>query len=279
MNASARIDCRFLEHPAFSVFDQQVRARLAALTEFPAPGELRELTRGISCALTPWFDFAAQDDAELEAAGGFDRLIAQASRIPTRVASYHDLLGALVWLHFPALKTAIHRTQLAGSVWLRGPVENAATHLDESGVLVLSAEPALFESLAALQWREVFWDQRAELTQSSRFLGFGHGLLDSLREPHPRLMGKALFVRIRVEHLALSNSELRVLVDGALAKCLPAFLTEPACLQPLPVLGVPGWSAQQSGEFYQDTCYFRSQRARSRPPRAPAYIDLDEDCR
>ena len=45
---------------------------------------------------------------------------------------YHDLFGALIWLHFPLLKTAIHQAQLAIEGGRRGARENAATHLDES---------------------------------------------------------------------------------------------------------------------------------------------------
>ena len=265
---------RFLEHPALSILHETVRERLAALEHFPLPSELRELTRGVPRAIAPWFEFTPQQQAELDAAGGFDRFIAKTSRIPTRVGSHHDLLGALIWLHFPALKTAIHRAQLAAEPGVRRASENAATHLDESGVLALSSEPSVFERLAGLHWTRVLWDERAELRRTTRFLGFGHGLLDSLRDPHPKLMGKALFVRVRPEHLTLSTSELRVVVDAELAPRLSTFLVDPTRLQPLPVLGVPGWSAEQSRSFYEDTRYFRTTRQRERPAGAAAFIDL-----
>ncbi|HEX7451649.1 MAG TPA: hypothetical protein VF294_05165, partial [Polyangiaceae bacterium] len=62
---------RWLEHPAFSVFESKVRERLALFGRLPKPSELRGLAAGISSAMEPWFDFAPQDDARLEAAGGF----------------------------------------------------------------------------------------------------------------------------------------------------------------------------------------------------------------
>jgi hypothetical protein len=222
----------------------------------------------------PWFEFTPQTQPSLQDLGGFDRVIAETARIPTRAGSFHDLLGALIWLHFPALKTAIHRTQLAGAPRARNASENAATHFDESGVLVLSSEPAVFEQLAGLRWRDVFWEGRAELARSTRFIAFGHGLLDSLREAHPRLMGKALFAHVDAACLELGAAELRVFVDRALAPQLSTFLSEPARLHPLPVLGVPGWAPGQGHDFYDDAAYFRAARQRARSRIDVAWIEL-----
>jgi hypothetical protein len=264
----------FLSHPAFAVFEATVRARLAACARFPEPHELTQLARGIPNAIPPWFAFSAQDQRALSLAGGYDQAIAASSRIPTRLGSYHDLLGALVWLHFPASKTALHQIQLAAGPGARGPRENAATLCDESGVLVLSREPRVFESLAALNWVDAFWTRRAALTETTRFLGFGHGLLDALREPHLQLMGKALFVRVSHEQWNLSGAELRVILDAALAPRLSAFLSDPSRLAPLPVLGVPGWAPGQCLESYQDTSYFQTAHKRTRPARPPVWVDI-----
>ncbi|HEX3851735.1 MAG TPA: DUF3025 domain-containing protein [Polyangiaceae bacterium] len=272
-----KLDLRELEHPAFSVLESAVRERLAALGHFPEPSELRELALGIPTSVKPWFDFVPQDDARLAAAGGFDALIAESGLIPTRPGLHHDLLGALIWLHFPALKTAIHRAQMAGSVGPRGPSKNAATHLDESGVLVVSSDSSVFEALADLKWLEVFWQRRAALEQTTRFIAFGHGLLDSLREPHPKLMGKALFVRVAKARLELSAAQLRVFLDRNVAQRLASFLVEPARLQPLPVLGVPGWAAQQCEAFYGRAQYFRVARARPRAASVAAWLELGSD--
>jgi hypothetical protein len=275
MSSGPRVSAHHFDHPAFSVLEASVRARLLSLDHFPEPHELRGLARGLPSALSPWFDFVEQDRAELAAAGSFDRLLAKTNSVPTRSHSFHDLLGALIWLHFPALKTAIHHAQLASDPAARGPRENAATHLDESGVLVLSSESTFFEELAALEWTRVFWERRAELQQTTRFLVFGHGLLDALRDPHPRLMGMALFAHIPRDRLTLAASDFRLFIDAALASRLPAFLSEPALLAPLPVLGVPDWSPNQSRVYYQDERYFRTVRRRARAPRPARWLELD----
>lgn len=274
MSGAARFDAGFLERPAFAVFEPVVRARLAALAQFPAPDQLPVLSQGIPSAIEPWFDFAPQDEAALERAGSFDALIAETSSIPTRAGSFHDLLGALVWLHFPALKTEIHRVQLAAAKRARGPRENAATHLDESGTLVISTDVRVFEAIAGLQWRALFLEQRAEFAGSARCLAFGHGLLDAFRAPHPRLMGKALCVRVSTAQLALSAPALRVLLDAEIARRLPGFLLAPGRLLPLPVLGVPGWADRQTSEFYGEQRYFRAERTRQREPSACSWLDL-----
>jgi hypothetical protein len=269
-----RLALRWLEHPAFSVIESVVRERLSRLGHFPEPNELRGLAAGVSTAIEPWFDFVQQDDARLAAVGGFDALIAESARIPTRPLLHHDLLGALIWLHFPALKSAIHRTQIAGGPGPRGPSKNAATHLDESGVLVVSSDSGVFEALADLKWFEVFWQRRAALFPTTRFIAFGHGLLDSLREPHPNVMGKALFVHVTAAQLELSASQLRVFLDQQVAQRLTQFLIEPARLHPLPVLGIPGWSALQSEAFYQNEQYFRVARLRARAAINTTWLDL-----
>jgi hypothetical protein len=269
------VDTRFLEQPAFSVFEPSVRERLAACRHFPTPSELRALTLGIPNSSPLAFEFELEDAARVRAAGGFDRFIADTSRIPTRAASYHDLFGALIWLHFPELKSALHRIQLDRQGARRSARENAATHCDESGVLLVSSDPKVFEELAGLNWPSVFWERRAALLESTRFLCFGHGLLDALRVPHPRLLGMALFARVSPARLRLTASELRVYLDRALSLRLPEFLVEPARLQPLPVLGVPSWSDQQTAAFYDDTSYFRRARQKSQSARPASWIELD----
>lgn len=270
---SAAFDARFLEHPAFSSFDG-VGERLCALGHFPEPYELSSLAPANSGEETLGFEFEREDAARVRAAGSFDRYIAASGRVPTRPGSYHDLCGALVWLHFPRLKTAIHELQLSAPDSARGPSQNAATHLDESGVLVASSERAVFHALARLEWPELFWQRRAELLETTRFVGFGHGLLDALRAPHPGLLGMALFVLVGPAELALSPPRFRQVLDRELARRLADFLREPARLRPLPLLGIPGWSREQSPEFYGNERYFRRARQRPRSEAELSYLTL-----
>jgi hypothetical protein len=253
---------KVLKHPAFSIFDPRVRERLAAHEEIPGPSELCALMRDVPSASERWFEFELQDEARVRAAGGFDRYIAGTGRIPTRENSFHDLFGGLIWLHFPLLKTAIHRLQLAVEPSARGAQQRAATHFDESGVIVIGADERVFRAITELDWPDLFGARREALGSSTRFLCFGHGLLDALREPHPKILGMAWLVRVSVAQLGLGASEQRLLLDRELAQRVPEFLSDPARLSPLPVLGIPNWAERQTPEFYANEAYFRRSRRR-----------------
>ena len=67
MSAGPRLPASSFEHPAFSVIDARVRERLLAFDGFPAPDELRGLADGLPSSIRPWFDFAAEDQAQLQA--------------------------------------------------------------------------------------------------------------------------------------------------------------------------------------------------------------------
>ncbi|HEY4104268.1 MAG TPA: DUF3025 domain-containing protein [Polyangiaceae bacterium] len=264
----------FLTHPAFSSFEPSVRERLVARGEIPSPDELGALMRDVPSARQPWFEFELQDEARVRAAGGFDRYIAETARIPTRKDSFHDLFGALIWLHFPKLKTAIHQVQLAAEPSVRGARQHAATHFDESGVIVASTDERVFRAIAELDWPGLFWQRREALRASTRFLCFGHGLLDALREPHPKILGMAWFARVSAAQFELGASELRGFLDRELSQRASAFLCEPAQLSPLPALGIPNWASPQTPEFYANEAYFRRARQRPKASTGASFVEL-----
>ena len=96
-----------------------------------------------------------------------------------------------------------------------------------------------------------------------RFLPFGHALYDKLRAPFVGLTGKALIFDVAPEVLDLDRESMRSHVDRALG--LHIFdggrMRTPRVLQPLPLLGVPGWWAENEDErFYDNAAYFRPGR-------------------
>ena len=94
-------------------------------------------------------------------AAGYEHHIAATGRVPTR-DNAHDLFNGLVWLRHPAFKTALNRAHVAAPPappGRRGPVRDALTLLDESGLL-LAAPPALRTALHAQDWTTLFVTQR-----------------------------------------------------------------------------------------------------------------------
>ncbi|NCT84839.1 MAG: DUF3025 domain-containing protein [Comamonadaceae bacterium] len=179
---------------------------------------------------------------------GYEQHVAATGRVPTR-DNAHDLFNGLVWLRCPGFKAALNRAHVAAPPappGRRGPLRDALTLLDESGLL-LQAPPLLQAALRARDWRALFMTHRG-LWSEARLLVVGHALLEKLLAPRKPLCARVL------------------LVDDLDAPRLPDSLA-PALLPPLPVLGIPGWwPANEVPGFYADEWVFR----RARPPEAAA---------
>lgn len=180
-------------------------------------------------------------------ATGYEQHIAATGRVPTR-DNAHDLFNGLVWLRCPAFKAALNHAHIAAppaAPGRRGPVRDALTLLDESGLLLV-APPALQAALAAQDWTALFVTGR-ELWQQAQARVVGHALLEKLLAPRKPLCARVL------------------VVDDLEAPRLPAALA-PADLPPLPVLGIPGWwPPNQVAGFYADDRVFRPKRLASTP--------------
>lgn len=191
--------------------------------------------------------------------------------VPSRESNWHDLLNALTWLAFPQAKAALnavqcgeltHRRELTQrregaptTDMARGPLSDAATLFDESGLLLVSRDDELAGLLAARRWHEAFVERR-RAWQAARVYVFGHAVLEKLLAPWPAITAKCLF--LRVESLP-ENGPPAAWLDTALAEAWrDGRVRRPADLFPLPVLGVPGWwPANGDAAFYQDGKVFR----------------------
>lgn len=180
-------------------------------------------------------------------ATGYEHHVAATGRVPTR-DNAHDLFNGLVWLRCPAFKAALNRAHIGAPPappGQRGPVRDALTLLDESGLL-LAAPQALQQALRGQDWTALFLTRR-ELWREARVLVVGHALLEKLLAPRKPLCARVLCVAD---------------VDAPL---LPVALN-PAELPPLPVLGIPGWwPANEGAGFYADDRVFRPKRLASAP--------------
>ena len=197
----------------------------------------------------------------------YERHIWETGEVPTRGADaggWHDLLNALMWLSLPLTKATLNRLQAQaiaaeGIAGRRGPLRDAATLFDESGALLFGADEPLLAALRAFDWRSLFVAQRAHFARSVRVLVFGHALLDKLRRPYKAACAHAWIVP------GPSGAGLRSIADfdRAAAASIDAQRLRPQAFSPLPVLGIPGWCADNSDpRFYEDATVFRSGRRR-----------------
>lgn len=187
--------------------------------------------------------------------------------VQIRSCNWHDLLNALVWLTFPFAKAALNRRhyeelvrQRASGAPNRGPAQDALTLFDEGGVIVAVADPALGELLRDFKWTELFWRRRADVARSMRFYLFGHALYEKALAPFVGVTGRGVIFEVADGFLAMPLAQQLAELDARLAGYIddPARFSAPRELAPVPVLGVPGWCADNEREdFYDNPRYFR----------------------
>ena len=130
---------------------------------------------------------AARNEPVLNSAGRALRFVEQAPRsaafedkyepriflhgeVQLRPCDWHDVFNALVWLTFPRTKAALNACHFralergqGGASRNRGPVQDALTLFDESGVIVVSGDPALSGMLVEHAWKDLFWRRRGDV--------------------------------------------------------------------------------------------------------------------
>ncbi len=194
--------------------------------------------------------------SELPVGEVYERYIFNSGCCPTR-EGLHDFFNGICWICFPQTKRRLNQLQAAeiaaaGVQPVRGPVRDALTLFDENAALLQAPEP-LWDALAARDWRRLFVALRPLWAQAQLLL-FGHALLEKLVCPR-----KAITAHVyRVQDAIKSVAEL----DAWVAADLSAAKLAGKPFASLPVLGVPGWWAEnQNFCFYDDSLVFRPRRA------------------
>ncbi|GAB3774301.1 hypothetical protein GCM10028796_48400 [Ramlibacter monticola] len=195
----------------------------------------------------------------LPAGRAYEQFIFEARECPVR-PGLHDFFNGLVWHAFPQAKSALNRLQAAeiardGVAGRRGPVRDAITVFDENGAL-LQAPPPLWEALRAREWRRLFVELRP-LWREARLALFGHALLEQLARPRKGLTAHVWCAPAATEPGAGGDAWLA-------AQCRSEVLAAKP-FTPLPVLGVPGWWAENENfSFYDDSLVFRPRKTPER---------------
>ena len=188
--------------------------------------------------------------------------------LEVRGRNWHDLMNVLVWRTFPAAKAALNARHYAEerarrAPGNRGPVQDALTLFDEGGAIVVSDADHLLDLLRAFRWKELFWRRRDEVRRHMQFFVFGHAILEKALAPFTGITaGAILLAQPRREPHARAH-DLLARLDSRLASRLrdPAAFSRTRDLAPVPVLGVPGWCADnEREEYYENREYFRPGR-------------------
>lgn len=201
--------------------------------------------------------FVAQQ--ALPAGQAYEHFIHGSGNCPVR-PGLHDFFNGLVWLALPQVKARLNQLQsdeirARGVGAVRGAVRDAVTLLDENGAL-LDAPPPLWDALLEQDWRRLFIELRP-LWSEARLLVCGHALLEKLVAPR-----KELTAHVWRSQVALDSPGA---ADTLLAQSLTPARLAAKPFTPLPLLGIPGWSAENRHDcFYDDAQVFRPRRTTKR---------------
>jgi len=249
------MDELWMHHPAFAPWRHRLvdgMPQLAQLDRWACDGALA-LDNGMPLR----FVASARSSAQ-----AYERAIAERGEVGIRPGNWHDAFNALVWLALPRTKCALNARHVAGSagalaLHARTRVGDAATLLDESGLLLACADDALIDLLRRHAWRELFVDARLRVEAGFVPLIVGHGLLDKLRAPFRGITAQVLVVPRGTATASLDAPTIAAL-DAAAAACIHAPLWQPAMLTPLPLAGLPGWDIEALGpRLFDDVSVFR----------------------
>ena len=192
----------------------------------------------------------------------YELRIEQRGEISTRERNWHDLLNALIWMRYPALKAALNARQVSeiaiAGTKARTRAQYALTHFDEAGVIVVLGDTKLLSLWDAHDWHGLFWRERdAWIDGRLRCIVFGHALLEHALRPSQLLVGKGIGVIDR------SGRATDVEIVDAIANHIGSgfLLNDPQDLRPLPLSGLPGWSDHGEDEsFYRSAACFQPMR-------------------
>ena len=259
-----------LQAPLFAPL-QPCIARLPQDT-FPSLDDLNALlhTHKITVQSGHSLRFVPQQTGRLGFESQYEPRCYLTGEVQTRSGNWHDLLNALVWLTFPKAKAAINtrhyqalRQAREPNSSQRGAVRDTNTLMDESGVIVACANKELAQLLRGFQWRKLFWQRRAEVQQHMGFYVFGHGLYEKAIQPYVGITGQGIILDVAAEFFAWTPDVQLAHLDEKLATF---WANDANCrstreLSPVPLLGVPGWCAENNdASYYDNTAYFRSGR-------------------
>lgn len=197
----------------------------------------------------------------------YEERIYARGELQIRPGSWHDLLNFLVWLSFPQAKSALNarhwaasRARSATGATNRGAVEDALTLFDEGGIIVAAASAELIERLRAFEWKDLFWRRRNEIAENMRFWLFGHALYEKALHPFAGITARGVCFETDAGFLQAPPAIQLDELDRRLAAHIgdPERLTATRDLAHVPILGVPGWCADNEVEsYYDNTEYFR----------------------
>jgi hypothetical protein len=221
--------------------------------------------------------FVAQGPDESSAAD-YERRIWETGEVFTRQSgrgACYDGFNALCWLAFPRVRARLNAFQaLALGLGLdrifpserplpgaRGPLRDRVTLFDESGGLLVTRDRQLAAAFRMGDWWTLFVALRDRWPARANLLLVGHALHEKLLNPYKAICARVFWVDADpLEPLPIHDAQAAARLGQFLAEQPARRVEDP--LQPLPVMGVPGWDPTNADPaFYRDPLVFRARSA------------------
>ncbi len=254
------VESRLFEQPVFAGLADF--RELLQRTSWPSLDELNSILQPLQHRVTGR-PLALLAQETIDDQDNYERRIFQRGLIATRSGNWHDLLNALVWKQFPAIKSALNAGQVEDMARVglqqRTRRQCAFTQFDEAGAVLVLRQPHLLALWDRHDWDALFRLNREAWQDGSITLAlFGHALFEHALNPDMLLVSKTLVIADGGDNIGHDSIDRRIAAAIAAGHCLG----DPQELRPLPLSGIPGWHRQaQDAGFYRDQPCFRPVRA------------------
>jgi hypothetical protein len=191
----------------------------------------------------------------------YESAVADDGLVHVRPGQWHDALNALVWLAFPKTKAALNarhvRDGTNATANQRSRGRDAATLLDESGLILVCGDLDLGRLLREHAWRALFEARHDTVIRAMQPYAIGHGMLVKLLTPFRAITARTLILPIDPAALSAGTAG-QARVDEAAARAIGDAALRPEVLPPLPVAALPGWDTEGLGtRLFDDRSVFR----------------------
>ncbi|MBK8066972.1 MAG: DUF3025 domain-containing protein [Rhodanobacteraceae bacterium] len=218
---------------------------VAQLIDWPWDDALAVLNAQAQARLPGGLGFVEQTPALVADDLSYEQRIGERGQVAMRRDSLHDLYGALMWLRWPQSKWSIHQGQMAGvrahGARQRSRHQQALTHIDEAGLVVVTPDRGLIDALHGHDWTGLLGARRGDWSRAQVRV-IGHALFELRRtQPHDLLAGKviALLAPAGTPQDTVDDWVAQALADGRAA-------ADPKDLPTLPLAAIPGWDPRNT---------------------------------
>lgn len=191
--------------------------------------------------------------------------------LQTRTENWHDYFNAMIWLQFPKIKAALNYLHFKSSQERhtrinRSPLENTITLFDECGAIVVTDDDSLVGLIRNHLWSELFVGRKEAFGKNIQCYVFGHAMHEKALSAYIGMTTQTIILKQKSDFFQKSYlHQLNIIDQNISSLWLESKITSTNVLQPLPLLGIPGWwKPPQDEEFYSNEDYFRKKNPSNR---------------